>query len=132
MIFARNAAGTAYLDFTLQKKFCLNYNADTITRHKRILMNHWEIEKKIALKALKDPAFKKKLLTHPKEALKEVFEEEKNLSVLDKLHIKIYEEKKNEWIFSIPYLEENRRMSDQELEKIFAAGWNPMSIHCTV
>ena len=81
-------------------------------------MNRWEIEKKIAIKALKDPAFKKKLLANPKEALKE-FLDEKQLGALT---IKVYEEKKDEWIFSIPHLDTHgRQMSDQELEKLFAA-----------
>ena len=83
-------------------------------------MNRWEMEKKIAIRALKDPNFKKKLLSNPKEALKEFFKGEKER--LDMMHVKVYEEKKNEWIFSIPYLEEgHRELSEKELEKLVAA-----------
>ncbi len=87
-------------------------------------MNRWELEKKIVMKALKDPEFKKKLLLHPKETLKDFLKTEKgmDLSFLDKLHVKAYEEKKDEWMISLPNPGiETQRLSDAELEKLFAA-----------
>jgi len=88
-------------------------------------MNRWEMEKKIAIKAIKDPAFKKKLQTHPKEALKELFKNEKGL---DSLHIKIEEEKKDEWIIPIPLVSgEMEKLSDAELANL-AAGSRTMPI----
>ncbi len=93
-------------------------------------MNRWEFEKKIVMKALKDPAFKKKLITHPKETLKELFKNEKNfdLSFFDKTSLRVHEERKDEWTISIPYLHlENRKLSDAELEKILAAGGCPVA-----
>lgn len=81
-------------------------------------MDRWEIEKKVVMKALKDPAFKKELISNPKKALKGFCKE----ADLEHAKIKIYEEKQNEWIFSIPHIEAHgKKMSDQELEKLFAA-----------
>jgi hypothetical protein len=34
-------------------------------------MNRWELEQKIVIKALKDPAFKRKLISQPKETVLE-------------------------------------------------------------
>jgi len=90
-------------------------------------MNRWEMEKKIVMKALKDPAFKQKLISHPKEALKECFKNEKRIdpSLFDKLTIKIAQEKQGEWTLSLPYLSQKQgNLSDAELEKLFAAVCN--------
>jgi len=87
-------------------------------------MNRWEMEKKIVMKALKDPAFKQKLISHPKEALKECFKNEKGIdpSLFDKITIKITQEKQGEWTLSLPHLSKERgHLSDAELEKMFAA-----------
>jgi hypothetical protein len=66
-------------------------------------MNRWDIQKKIVEKSIKDPNFKKKLMSHPKEALKSIFtKEEINYDLLDKLEIKVELEKQREWIISIP------------------------------
>ena len=88
-------------------------------------MDRWEMEKKIVMKALKDPTYKKKLLSSPKEAMKELFKNEKgvDLSKLDKLNIRIHEEKQGELIIALPHIKEgNRQLSDAELENLSAAG----------
>lgn len=91
-------------------------------------MNRWEIEKKVVLKALKDPSFKKKLLSNPKEALKEFCNEKQ----LGNIQIKIHEEKQGEWIFSIPNINEKQReLTDAELEKLFAACGNMSGGGCS-
>ncbi len=82
-------------------------------------MNRWEMEKKIAIAALKDPTFKKKLLANPKEAIKGLLKNELGLAHLEKLHVKVQEEKKNEWVISLPYFDvQGHHLSDKELENI--------------
>lgn len=96
-------------------------------------MNRWELEKKIVIQALKNPEFKKKLLSNPKETLKEFLKNEKEAdpTILDKTTIKILEEKKNEWMIPLPNLGvEMQQLSDQELEKLFAAGGRPTYVNC--
>lgn len=82
------------------------------------------MEKKIVMKALKNPSFKKELMANPKKALKGICED----SFLEKVKIKVQEEKQGEWVFSIPHIAEGKKMSDQELEKLFAAGSNWISV----
>jgi len=87
-------------------------------------MDRWEVEKRIVMKALKDPAFKKKLLSNPKEALKECFKNEKGFDSarFEKLLVRAIEEKQGEWVLSLPYIgKEHKNLSDSELEKLFAA-----------
>ncbi len=88
-------------------------------------MNRWELEHKIIMKALKDPEFKKKLLSQPKEALKDFLQSEGNedLNIPDKMNVKVYEEKQDEWMISLPHLTKDaQQLSTAELEKLFAAG----------
>ncbi len=88
-------------------------------------MNRWELEKKIVMKALKDPEFKKKLLSQPKQTLKDFLKTEKDMDLyfLDKMNIKAYEEKKDEWMISIPNPGvETQHLTTADLEKLFAAG----------
>jgi Xaa-Pro aminopeptidase len=88
------------------------------------VMNRWEMEKKISIAAIKDPAFKKKLLANPKEALKSLFKGELDQAFLERLDVKVQEEKKNEWVISLPYVEMQRKtLSDEELEKIAGGSW---------
>lgn len=67
-------------------------------------MNRWELEQKIVVRALKDPAFRKKLLLQPNEAVREFLKQEKVMETrfLDNLNIRVIEEKKEEWILAIP------------------------------
>jgi hypothetical protein len=91
-------------------------------------MNRWEMEKKIVIQALKDSQFKKKLLTHPKEALKELFGDK---LMVDQLQIQVREEKKNEWVIAIPHIEmQGQKLSDTELERIAGAGGSPSVSMC--
>ncbi len=88
-------------------------------------MDRYELEKKIITKALKDPAFKKRLLASPKEAIKEAFQDEKkfNHDALSQIHIHLYQEKEGEITLVIPYnKEQNKSLSDREIENLFAAG----------
>jgi hypothetical protein len=90
-------------------------------------MNRWELERKIVIKALKDPTFKKKLISRPKEALNEFLKEEKvvSSSVFDQLHIRVIEEEKDEWIVVMPFLKEGQEnLSPEELENV-AGGRDP-------
>ena len=88
-------------------------------------MNRYDLEKKIITKALKDPSFKKKLLSSPKEAVKEALKGDKNvnLKVLDNIHLHIHQEKESEITLVLPYVKEtNKALSDKEIENLFAAG----------
>lgn len=85
-------------------------------------MNRWDVEKEIAIKALKDPSFKEKLLKNPNKTIEGLLkgkEKEKFLKFKDELKIRVIEEKKNEWVISIPCPE---TLSEKELEKLAAAG----------
>ena len=97
-------------------------------------MDRWEIEKKIVMKALKDPAFKQKLLANPKETIRNTFKDEKGIASADfnKINIRIIEEKQGEWTMSLPHLsKELQNLSESELEKLFAAaGSQPDSWAC--
>ena len=81
-------------------------------------MNRWEMEKKAAIKAIKDPQFRKKLLSKPMDAIKEIDPKMK----CDRLQIRVIEEKQNEWILAIPHsAKEHEQMSEEDLLKIYAA-----------
>jgi len=89
-------------------------------------MDRWELEKKIVMKALKDPVFKQKLQSNPKEALKEFCKGEKgiDLALLDKITVKVLQEKQGEWTLALPnFSQENRNLSEQELNRLFAGGY---------
>ena len=94
-----------------------------------VVMNRWELEQKIVIRALKDPAFKKQLLLKPKETLREFLKGEKGVdfSLLDRQDVKVTEEKKDEWVLALPQLpKELAALSDAEIEEIFAAeNWVP-------
>ena len=88
-------------------------------------MDRWELEKKLAIRALKDPEFKKKLMSSPKEAVKECMKAAKGFDAasLEKLHIHVHQEKQNEYHISIPYVKESlQKLSDKEIENLYAAG----------
>src|SRR5262245_30133749 len=85
-------------------------------------MNRWQVEQKIVIKALKDPAFKKKLMSKPKEAVREcvtpLSQKVVDVSLFDKINIRIVEEKKDEWVLTMPYLQAaTGTLTDAELEK---------------
>jgi len=85
-------------------------------------MDRWELEKKIVMKALKDPVFKQKLQSNPKEALKEFCKGEKgiDLALLDKITVKVLQEKQGEWTLALPNLSKLESVSDKELENLRA------------
>ena len=83
-------------------------------------MNRWELHQKAVDKALRDANFKKKLLAHPKEALKELIKRDPSASI-DMVTVKIVKEKKNEWIFPIPYIVANsENLSEIDIKNIQA------------
>jgi hypothetical protein len=91
-------------------------------------MDRWDIEKKIVIRALRDPTFKKQLLSSPKEAICALLKDEKGIdfSLFDKLNVKTVEEKQNEWMIALPNVPENlKALSGAELEKLFAAVDHP-------
>lgn len=78
--------------------------------------NPEEIRSKIIAKAWKDPAFKKKLTAHPKEALKEM-----GYNLPEKTNVKIVEDNATSYTFVLPPSPANARgLSDEQLEQ--AAG----------
>ena len=94
-------------------------------------MNRWEAEQKIAIKAIKDPEFKKKLLQDPKKALKEFFKNEKNFNI-DALHIHVTQEKKGEWIIPIPLIHQSENLSEKDLKNVAAGADTTDWLDCFV
>jgi hypothetical protein len=83
-------------------------------------MNRWELEQKVVIKALKDPAFKKQLLANPKEAVRDFLKNEKGFdrSLWDKITVRVVEEQKEEWVLALPSIsKEGLNLSDAEMEK---------------
>lgn len=73
--------------------------------------NRWDFQRAVAVKALKDPTFKKQLLANPKEALKAVLKEQ-NMdpkSVDQYTNIQVHQEKPGELFLSIPYLPNDKK-----------------------
>ena len=82
------------------------------------MKNRWEAEKKIAIKAIKDPAFRKRLLSNPGHAILEIDKSFKH----EGIQIRVVEEKQNEWVLAIPHFKkEYQNLSEKELEGIQAA-----------
>ena len=83
-------------------------------------MDKWEIEKKIAIHCMKNPEFKRKLLSKPKDALRELFAKEKgfNKSFLNNVNVVVNQEKKNEFHISLPYIEEMGSITDEDLKRV--------------
>jgi hypothetical protein len=80
--------------------------------------NRAETEAKINARAWKDPAFKKKLLSKPSEALQELGMK----NVPAELKIRIVEEEKGTWCIVLHTPPENvTKLSENELAKIAAA-----------
>lgn len=70
---------------------------------------------------MRDKYFKKKLLSHPKEALKELFKGDIRLSALEHAHVKIIEEKRDEWVIPIPnFVVHSEELSADELKQLAA------------
>jgi hypothetical protein len=87
-------------------------------------MNRWELEQKLVIKALKDPAFKKKLFAQPKEAVREFLKNEKGIdfSILDKVNFRVVEEKNNECVITMPSMKEPGDTLTEEEMSSMAAG----------
>ena len=84
------------------------------------MKNNHEFEEKAIIKAWKDPAYRKKLLNHPKEALEEI-----GCKVPKNMDIKIYEAKENCWTFVLPASPSDiNQLSESELKKMAAAGYS--------
>jgi hypothetical protein len=77
-----------------------------------------EWEAKIIAHAWKDPQFKKRLLSDPKAALKEL-----HCPCSDKQQIKVIEEQENQWILVLPKAPaEANNLSEAELSALAGAG----------
>lgn len=90
-----------------------------------VIMDQWEIEGKIVAKALKDPAFRKKLVSQPKEAVREFLKNEKitDFNNFESFTVRVVPTKKLEWVVALPLLDQDGTpLTDQELGKIAAAG----------
>ena len=87
-------------------------------------MIHANLEKAIVIRMLRDPSFKQKLLNNPKETVKEFCKDYPEMKDIDlnQVQIRVEQEKKNEWVLVIPYLEENSTLSDRDLERLAAGG----------
>ncbi len=82
------------------------------------MKNRYETEQEINIKAWKDPAFKKKLITNTNTTLKEM-----GLKKLpDSLKIRLIEENKNEWCIVLHTPPANaQNLSDEELRNVSGA-----------
>ncbi len=82
-------------------------------------MDSKEVEATISVRAWKDPSFKKKLLSDPREALKSIGI--KNIPAV--LDIQVMEQKKNTWYINLKEPPRNaRELSEEELTKLMVAG----------
>lgn len=91
-----------------------------------------EMKEQILKKAMKDATFKHKLLSNPKEALKELYKTNKGFdpSIFEKAIVKIYIEKNNELMIVIPEaLTEDKQLSEEELSKIAAGSCGSCGYH---
>jgi len=86
-----------------------------------------EFEAKIIAHAWKDASFKKKLLSHPEEALREF-----HVDLPKNCHVKVYEEKENEWTLVLPTAPTDlKKLSESELLQ-FAGGDNTSDVNCCI
>ena len=80
-------------------------------------MNRSDTEKKVNMRAWKDPEFRKKLIKNPQEALKEFGVE--NIPAF--VNIKIVEEPKNEWTIVLHTPPPNvKNLSEEEMQNLAA------------
>ncbi len=78
-----------------------------------------QTEGKINAHAWKDPAFKRKLLSDPQAALKEMGME----NIPPSLKIQVIDEEKNHWVIVLHVPPANtKELSEEELSKLSAAG----------
>ncbi len=81
-------------------------------------MSHSQFGEKIIARAWKDPAFKKKLLANPKEALIEM-----GVHVSANVNVQVIEDTNSSYTFVLPASPANaKNLSEAELEKVAAAG----------
>ena len=95
-------------------------------------MDRWTIEKRIAIECAKNPKFKKKFLAHPKNTIMELFKGDKHFNSKEahKIHFVVYEEKENEMLIPIPFIEAGHVISDEILKKV-AGGTNETCLDLT-
>jgi hypothetical protein len=91
-------------------------------------MDRWDLERKIIMHALRDADFKRKLKSHPKEAIQEYMRREKVSGNWDNMTVRIVEEKRGEWSICLPNIA-SESLSETELKHLFAAGLS-MTPHC--
>ncbi len=87
-------------------------------------MSHSQFGEKIIARAWKDPAFKKKLLTNSREALKEM-----GVNVPSNVNVKVIEDSANTYTFVLPASPANaKNLSEAELENIAGADPAPTGV----
>jgi hypothetical protein len=84
-------------------------------------MDRWDLERKIIMHALRDADFKRKLKSHPKEAIQDYMRHEKIPGNWDNANVRIVEEKRGEWSICLPNIADST-LSEAELKRLFAAG----------
>jgi DNA uptake protein ComE-like DNA-binding protein len=87
--------------------------------------NFEELQTELTIKSWKDPAFKKRLMSHPKETLADM-----GYPVENHMEVRIIEEKPNTVTFVIKHQPKNlnlNKLNDEELKRLAAAG-PPMSM----
>jgi len=83
-----------------------------------------EAQQNAIVRAWKDPEYKKRLLTHPREAFREI-----GFPVPEQVHIHVYEGRENTWSFVLPPSPHgSKTLSEAELRKLAAAGSMPANI----
>ncbi len=92
-------------------------NSKKINTNSKHSVNRWEIEQMIVIQAIKDPEFKKKLLKDPKKTITDFLKTEPKLN-LEKVNVKIEQEKKDEWIIALPAFEHSGLLSEQDLKDL--------------
>jgi predicted phosphohydrolase len=86
--------------------------------------NRADLEAMLNVKAWKDPKFKKKLLSDPHGALKEMGIDIKNVKV------KVIEEEKDTVIFVLHPTPMNPEISDEELRRVAGGGYDGGTNNC--
>ncbi len=90
-----------------------------------------EVQSKVIARAWKDEEFCKKLLTNPKEALKEF-----GIDLPENVHITAVQEEANHLYFVLPQLPvQAEQLSASELERLAAADciktiWGKITVNC--
>lgn len=93
-----------------------------------------ELETSLIVKAIKDPEFKKSLLSNPREGVVAAVKElDPNFEIRDDMNIQVYEEPENSFYLVLPHIPAQQvEISDEDLEKvaggIFTDQWGDATV----